>query len=130
MNRMIAAVPRWISEVLGGRIVRWAPPGQLVGDYDGRERTIEVFHVPAREQRQCLWMIRSIRARIEPLVGGPITVIFHTPGETERLYSDVGGVAKKYYRLAAQVAAWKGASNPGGPSYDPDRIEAFNLEAA
>jgi hypothetical protein len=41
---------RRISELLGGRSVRWAQ--DVIGDYDGRDRTLEVFDARAETARR------------------------------------------------------------------------------
>ena len=43
-----------VRELMQGRPVRWAGAPELVGDYDGRERTLEVFNANASEQRALL----------------------------------------------------------------------------
>jgi hypothetical protein len=59
-----------------------------MGDYDGRERTLEVFNADSGEQRDILRRLRPIRSEIEPIVGGAVIVIFHTRNESARLYAD------------------------------------------
>lgn len=71
-----------------GRPVRWAEAHAL-GDYDGRERTLEVFNADARDQLELLTRFRSLRPAVESVAGGPVIVIFHTTRETTRLYADV-----------------------------------------
>jgi hypothetical protein len=56
MNR--ALVPLVVSDLIGGRPVRWVPTNRLVGDYDGRERTLQIR---ARHRRQ--WW----RQTLEPI---------------------------------------------------------------
>jgi hypothetical protein len=75
-----------LREVFDGRPVRWAKP---VGDFDGRERTLDVFYADAFDQIGLLKRFQTARAKLEEAVGGPVIVIFHTTRETERLYSDV-----------------------------------------
>jgi len=75
-----------ISDALSGRPVRWAQ--NVVGDYDGRDRTLEVFNADPHEQRELLRRLRPIRKEIADAAGGPVIVIFHTPHESARLYSD------------------------------------------
>jgi len=75
-----------VSETLSGRPVRWAK--NVVGDYDGRDRTLEVFNADPREQRELLRKFRLLRKEMETAVGGPVIVIFHTREESARLYSD------------------------------------------
>jgi hypothetical protein len=80
-------VPFLVSARIGDRPVRWAPPDVASGDYDGRERTLEVFRVASGERRDLLRALRPVRDAIEAVAGGPVVVIFHTPRESERLYS-------------------------------------------
>jgi hypothetical protein len=47
-------IARETSSMLDGRPVRWTPGNRLVGDYDGRERTLEIFNTEAAEQRPLL----------------------------------------------------------------------------
>jgi hypothetical protein len=82
----LTEVAQRISAVLGDRRVRWSPAERQVGDYDGRQRTIEVFDAAAGDQRQLLRALRPLRDEVERLIGGPLIVIFHTPAESERLY--------------------------------------------
>lgn len=79
-------IARRISDLLYGRPVRWVR--NAVGDYDGRERTLEVFNADAREQRELFRALRPIRREMEAVAGGPVIVIFHTRAESMRLYSD------------------------------------------
>lgn len=82
-------VPSLVSEVFGGRPTRWTPPERLIGDFDGRERTLDVFYASAHKQRALLRRLRPLRREIEETIGGPLLVIFHTPRETERLYPEI-----------------------------------------
>lgn len=81
-------VPRRVAEILG-RAARWATPDRSLGDYDGRERTLEVFNADASEQRALLRGLRAERTDLERSAGGPLVILFHTPSETRRLYADV-----------------------------------------
>jgi hypothetical protein len=76
-----------ISDLLGGRPVRWAQ--DVVGDYDGRERTLEVFNADLGEQDDLFRRLRPVRKEMELFARGPVIVIFHTRSESARLYSDV-----------------------------------------
>jgi hypothetical protein len=73
---------------MDGRPVRWADAPNLVGDYDGRERTLEVFNADARDQRVLVRRLRPVREELELAAGGPVVVIFHTSVESARLYGD------------------------------------------
>jgi hypothetical protein len=76
-----------VTELLGNRPVRWADPRQFIGDYDGRDRTLEVFNADALEQRELLRRMRPIREELEAVAGGPVVVIFHTRTESARLHA-------------------------------------------
>jgi len=80
-------LPR-LREVFDGRPVAWAGP-RAVGDYDGRERTLDVFNADARDQLDLLTRFRGLRPEIEAALGGPIIVLFHTTTETTRLYPEI-----------------------------------------
>lgn len=82
-------VPHVVSQLLDSRPVRWVPPERVLGDYDGRSRTLEVFNADPKEQRQLLRRLRPERPAIEQAAGGPVIVIFHTRKETRRLYGGV-----------------------------------------
>ncbi len=77
---------RRLSDSLDGRPVRWAQ--HVVGDYDGRDRTLEVFNADPTEQRDLFRRLRPARKDMEAFAGGPVIVIFHTRAESARLYSD------------------------------------------
>lgn len=76
-----------VTELLDDRPVRWSDPGQFIGDYDGRERTLEVFNADAAEQRDLLRRMRPIREELEAVAGGPVVVVFHTRTESARLHA-------------------------------------------
>jgi len=76
---------RRISDSLSGRPVRWAR--DVVGDYDGRDRTLEVFNADPAEQGDLFRRLRPVRKEMEAFAGGPVIVIFHTRAESARLYS-------------------------------------------
>ena len=76
-----------VAELLGDRPVRWADPRQFIGDFDGRERTLEVFNADALEQLELLRRMRPIREELEAVAGGPVVVIFHTRTESARRHA-------------------------------------------
>lgn len=129
MAATFAEIPGRVAELLGGRSVQWVPPSRRIGDYDGRHRTLEIFDVPAGEQRQILRQLRPSRPEIERTIGGPLLIIFHTPGETERLYPEFSA-ARKYRELAARMIEWMRGSHADQPSFDPDAIASLTVEAA
>jgi hypothetical protein len=83
MNR--DRVPFFVSRILAWRPVRWATP---VGDYDGRERTLEVFNADLRDQRRLLVEIDKHRQTLAEAAGGPLIVIFHSVKQTEDRYGE------------------------------------------
>lgn len=94
--------PERIQALMDGRPVRWADARQVIGDYDGRERTLEVFNADAKDQRVLLRRLRPLRTELETAAGGPVIVIFHTITESERLYGD-------FVRAALREAAMRDA---------------------
>src|SRR3972149_9884476 len=66
--------PKRLRDIMDGRPARWAEVPNLVGDYDGRERTLEVFNADAKDQR--MRRLRPIREELELAAGGPAIVIF------------------------------------------------------
>lgn len=82
-------IPGFVSRIVGLRPVRWLPPEQLAGDYDGRERTLQVFDADAPDQRRLLAIIDEHRAMLEEAAGGPLVVIFHSVRQSKERYGDV-----------------------------------------
>jgi hypothetical protein len=72
-----------VSRVLGGRPVRWAR---------WWTSTLEVFFADAVEQRELLHVFRPYRAEFEKVVNGPISIVFHSCSETQRLYQGPEGL--------------------------------------
>ncbi len=83
-----ADVPLAVSKLMGNRPVRWAPPEKMVFDYDGRERTLQVFNAAAKDQLELLKALRPIRAELQKAAGGPLVIIFHSPEQSESRYGD------------------------------------------
>jgi hypothetical protein len=86
MNIARKDIPLVVSNLLDGRPTRWA--SSAVGNYDGRERTLEVFEADASEQLALLRELRSVRAELRAVADGPLVIVFHTRAESERLYKD------------------------------------------
>jgi len=125
-------VPQRVAEILG-RPARWASPGRSLGDYDGRERTLEIFSADAGEQRTLLRGLRAERPDLERAAGGPLVILFHTPSETHRLYADVlrewPPRRARYGELADAFRRWMAEDHAGQPALDPNEIERFTFEA-
>lgn len=81
-------LPR-LRSVFGGRVVAWSSG---ICDYDGRERTLEVFNADARDQLDLLSEFRALRGEVEAALGGPVVVVFHTAKETARLHAEVSAL--------------------------------------
>jgi len=79
---------------------------RAVGDYDGRERTLDVFNADARDQLDLLTRFRDLRPEIEAALGGPIIVLFHTTTEMTRLYPEM---VARY--VEQQMEAWPAGSD-------------------
>ncbi|MGH7286079.1 MAG: hypothetical protein ACRELY_31545 [Polyangiaceae bacterium] len=60
------------------RPTRWVPKDLSIGDYEGRDRTLEVFNADAVEQRSLMRTLEPVRPALEQAAGGPIVVIFHS----------------------------------------------------
>lgn len=110
-------VPIRVSALLDDRPTRWAPADRLVGDYDGRVRTLEVFDARAGDQRVLLRRLRPLRQEIEEQIGGPLIIVFHTPSETKRLYPEVESLRLGFRRLKEPLP---NLENPSPAEYRPD----------
>jgi hypothetical protein len=120
------SVPMRVSALLDRRPVRW---GEMIGGYDGSERTLEIFEADAREQRELRRRLRPVRAELDAAAGGPVVIIFHTRAESRRLYADVVGA---WYRrvLADLVVGWIEESADTDPRVDAGDIEPLCLRGA
>ena len=128
MNLARDDVPEEVSRALGGLPVRWAPANAAAGDYDGRDRTLEVFLADAAEQREILGILRPERPRLEAAAGGAIIIVFHTRAETRRLYPemDVAMAMLKGVRIDVKQGPWAVRVR----SLDQARAGALEIAAA
>ena len=95
-----------VTELIDQRPVRWADPDQFIGDFDGRERTLEIFNADAAEQRELLRRMRPIQEELEAVAGGPVVTVFHTRAESVRLHqrfvsAHEDAIAQRLMALAA-----------------------------
>lgn len=80
-------IRRKVMEAVGGRPVRWTDHRTTKGDFPGRDWALEIFDVPFSEQRELhrrlFWEIKM------PLYekGLALTILFHTPENTDRYYA-------------------------------------------
>lgn len=79
----IDAVPLIVAQLLR-RPVRWAPEQALLGEFDGKERTLQVFNTELNEQLRLLEQLEPHRDWLERLAGGPIVVIFFSARQSLR----------------------------------------------
>ncbi|WP_266215141.1 hypothetical protein [Paraliomyxa miuraensis] len=98
-------------------------------DFDGRDRTLEVFDADAHEQRDLLRRLRPVRSQLDETAGGPLVIVFHTRAESRRLYADV---VDGWYRkvLAELVAQWIDERADTDPPVDVGDIEPLRLRGA
>jgi|HubBroStandDraft_1064217.scaffolds.fasta_scaffold02408_13 hypothetical protein len=101
-------VPLFVSPIVAGRPVRWAPPRRLVGDYDGRERTLEIFNADPKDQGSLFDEIDRQREPLEEAAGGLLVIIFHSVRQSTERYADFVNV----FGYPKVVAAPRGVAPP------------------
>lgn len=74
--------------------LRWADEKTTLGDFDGREFTIDVFRIPISKQIDFLSAIRPIRNEITSIAGNRCLFIFHTPIATDKYYFHLFPITK------------------------------------
>lgn len=77
--------------------VRWADEKTTLGDFEGREFTIDVFRISPKDYRSFLATVEPVRERIKELVGDRCFFVFHTPEATEQHYSHLFPVTKNIF---------------------------------
>jgi hypothetical protein len=80
-----------VSRIAGGRPVRWADARTTLGDFDGREWTLELFDIPWSERRRLQDELWALREEVWEGMGRALVLIMHTPESTERHYAWVRG---------------------------------------
>lgn len=116
-------IPARVSRHLDHRPVHWTRPEWLLGDYEGRSRTLDVFNADPAEQIPLLRRLRPLRPELEEAAGGPVTIIFHTCQETRRLYPDVVSAGASVRQLHDQPMRFQDVEVPIGEVASP-RIAA------
>jgi hypothetical protein len=82
-----AYIQQLVSKHSGGRPALWASGRTSKGDFDGRDWTLEIFDVPAPEQkavRDALWTLRASLYDARKIA---LTIILHTPEATTKRYA-------------------------------------------
>jgi len=83
-----AEILRRLAMAIGFRYpLRWADERTTLGDYEGRDLTIEVFNIPSARQREFFRELRQHRRELQEILGRPVTFVFHTPQVTKQYYS-------------------------------------------
>ncbi|PTL77320.1 hypothetical protein [Vitiosangium sp. GDMCC 1.1324] len=81
-------IRRRVMEAVGGRPVRWTDHRTTKGDFPGRDWALEIFDVPFAEQRELhgrlFWGIKRQVWEEKRLA---LTILFHTPENTDRYYA-------------------------------------------
>ncbi len=75
------------SIMLDGIPVRWTDETITRGDFDGRDWTVDVFDVPASEQRAAVARLWPLRKSVRREHGVDLTFVFHTPEATTAHYA-------------------------------------------
>ncbi len=91
-------VPYVVSKLMGDRPARWAPAALRLGDYEGRERTLEVFNAEPKDHLALRKALRPVRSAIQEAAGGPVVFIFHTERESAKRY---GQFVQEFPRMIA-----------------------------
>jgi hypothetical protein len=79
----IEDVPAVVAQLLR-RPARWAPEQALLGEYDGHERTLQVFNTELRDQLRLLEELEQYRPWLERSAGGPIVAMFFSVKQSLR----------------------------------------------
>lgn len=85
------AIRRQVAEIAGGRPVRWTDSRTSLGDFSGRDWTLEIFDLSYGDYRALRPRLSELKKDVRARLGHSITVLFHTPAETQRLYAWVRG---------------------------------------
>lgn len=71
------------------RPARWATQGGSVGDFEGRDQTLELFDVTEDEQPDLFESLADFMREARALLGSTPRILFHTPEATSRYYAHV-----------------------------------------
>jgi hypothetical protein len=75
-----------VRRLVDGRPVRW---GEVpFGDYDGHDRTLEIFNADGGEQRELVGRLFKIRRELAQAAGGAVVFLFHTRLHSAELHGD------------------------------------------
>jgi hypothetical protein len=102
-------IREYVSRSVEGRPVRWADARTSLGDFDGREWTLELFDIPRNERRQLQDQLWDLRKEVWDRMGRSLVFIFHTPEATDQHYS---WVRQKELRLLDTVQPGKVRLSP------------------
>ena len=74
------------ARTLVGKPVEWTSERTSLGDFDGRDWTLEVFDVPPSEIRSVQKQLWTFREHILDKLHKSIQVLYHSPDATTRYY--------------------------------------------
>lgn len=81
-------IRRKVRDAVGGRPVRWTDHRTTKGDFPGRDWALEIFDVPFAEQRELHGrLFEGIMRQVWEEKRLALTLIFHTPENTDRYYA-------------------------------------------
>lgn len=66
------------------RPARWIPDELSVGDYDGRQRTLQVFNAEPAEQLSLVQKLEPMRNVLHAAARGPIVILFHSRKQSKK----------------------------------------------
>ena len=81
------AIRKRVAEIAGGRPVRWTDSRTTKGDFPGRDWALEVFDLSFEDYEKLSPRFWELKQEIRARLGHNITVLFHTPENTEKYYS-------------------------------------------
>ena len=77
---------RELAEQTSGFVTCWTDERTSMGDFDGRDWTLELFDVPMSQQRSVHARLWQLGKMVRNSLGHSLMFIFHRPEETKRLY--------------------------------------------
>ena len=80
-------IRRRVREIVGNRPIRWTDHRTTKGDFPGRDWCLNVFDVRSKERRELRHRLWGLLSKIYDEKGLALTVLFHTPENTDRYYA-------------------------------------------
>ena len=87
-QEVLALFQEQVRRVLGAdRPTRWVDARTTVGDFEGRDETIEVFDVESEKEWELFATLDSLATELETADSVRVGIVFHTPAATTEHYS-------------------------------------------